>query len=423
MENAEQLCQHGEFLRERNRYDEAIAAFKQALSQEPTVAYLHFQLAVTYLEHEDEKYLPHALETINEAIGLDPENDHYFAIKAMIYNHMEKPKDALKTAEIAISLYPENPLSWTEKGRSYFQESKWKEAEDALKRSLTIDPDFTYAKNLLSIAHAKQGNLEASEAEIASVLSQGAEDPVAHANAGWNALQRGERDKAETHFKEALRLDPTNEYARDGLRESYKARSLFFRLYLKYIFFMQRFSQGSQIAMMVGLYLAFKFGRVLLDKVHPALTVVLVILYLGFAFWTFFANGIGHFLLLKDPVARMSLNRKEKLDGLFVGGGLLIGIIIGAIGFLSGILPLTLIGGGFILGALPWSRVFINDSKLGQKLYGLGGVAIYALAIIGCGIAIAQYSNPSLSTAPFIAVAIVISVGSTWAGLIPGLNK
>jgi|GEM_PF-3833422 len=96
MDSPEQLALHGTFLRERNRYDEAIAAFKQALAGEPNSDEFHYELALTYLEHDDEKQLSNALDSINKAIGLDPEEDHYYAVKGLIYINQGKSNEARK---------------------------------------------------------------------------------------------------------------------------------------------------------------------------------------------------------------------------------------------------------------------------------------------------------------------------------------
>ncbi|MDB5311521.1 MAG: tetratricopeptide repeat protein [Gemmataceae bacterium] len=46
---------------------------------------------------------------------------------------------------------------------------------------------------------------------------------------GWALLHARQPAEALTHFREALRLDPTNEWARDGLIEALKARYWVYR--------------------------------------------------------------------------------------------------------------------------------------------------------------------------------------------------
>ena len=422
MDSADQLIQHGSFLRARGRHDESVAAFKQALAQEPSNAHLHFELAITYLEHADESHLKDALESINQAIGNDPEYEVSHAVKGLILIRLNRDKEARRCVEDAIALYPDLPLAWLVKGQSYFSTGEWVLAEEALREALAIDPDFDEAKNMLTIVLRAQGRVEEASVETSSVLSRNAEDPTAHANAGWAALQSGNRQQAEEHFKEALRLNPENEYAREGLREAYKARSLFYRLYLKYVFFMQKFSQNNRFAIFIGIYLAFRFGKNILSNVSPLLTGALVVAYLVFAFWTFLANGIGHFLILKDSTVRLTLNKNEKLDGLIVGGGFIIGLILGIAGFILGMLPVSIFGGSLAIGALPWSRVFLNNSKEGRMIFGSLGALVYALGFIAIILYLRNgHYDPFLS--PLIIGAIAIGVGSTWLSMVPQLSK
>ncbi len=422
MDSADQLIQHGSFLRERGRHDESVAAFKQALAQEPSNAYLHFELAITYLEHSDESHLKDALESIDQAIGYDPEYEVSHAVKGLILIRLNRDKEARRCAEDATALYPDLPLAWLVKGQSYFSTGKWALAEEALRQALAIDPGFDEAKNMLTIVLRAQGRVEEASVETANVLSRNAEDPTAHANAGWAALQNGNRQKAEEHFKEALCLNPENEYARDGLREAYKARSIFYRLYLKYVFFMQKFSQNNRFAIFIGIYVAFRFGKKIFENVSPLLAGALVVAYLTFAFWTFLANGIGHFLILKDSTVRLTLNKNEKLDGLIVGGGFVFGLILGVAGFVLGVLPISILGGSLAIGALPWSRVFLNNSKAGRITFGGLGALVYALGLIAIVLYLVNGQYDSFSR-PLIIAAIAIGVGSTWLSMVPQLSK
>jgi len=424
MGTTQTLLQKGEFFRERRQYDESVASLNEALAIEPNLTEAHFLLALTYLEHTDTSFEAKALESINRAIGLAPEEAFYQAIKGHILIFLDKPKEARECAMTAISMDPDIPLAWTVKGQSYFPTNEWSAAEECLKQALRLDPDSDQAQNILSMVLRAQGNHEESQQGVKRVLSNNAEDPIAHANAGWGALHNGKHEAAEEHFKVALRLSPENEFARNGLRESYKARSFFFRLYLKYVFFMQKFSQKSQWVIMIGIYVAFKFGRAILANIHPALAGVLLIVYLLFAFWTFLANGIGHFILLKDPIARLSLTKREKLDGLFVGGGFILGIILGLSGYIMGLFPLAIFGAGIALSSIPWSKVFLNNSKVGKAIFTAIAVLVIMFTLIGIGTSASINSTEPNGAASFSGVLIlgvILSFGSTWLALIPGL--
>ena len=69
---------------------------------------------------------------------------------------------------------------------------------------------------------------------------------------GWTLLHDGDPRKAMGHFREALRLDPGMEWARAGIVEAMKARSLIYRIFLSYFLFMNRLSGNAQWATVCG---------------------------------------------------------------------------------------------------------------------------------------------------------------------------
>ena len=122
-------------------------------------------------------------------------------------------------------------------------------------RRSRLDADNSASANQLAQALRLQNKHAENASHLAGMLSRDPEDPYTHANAGWAALQRGERRAAEVHFREALRLSPGFESAREGLLTSFRARSPLYRAYLRYCFAMQRLGAGSRWAVIIGLYL------------------------------------------------------------------------------------------------------------------------------------------------------------------------
>jgi Tfp pilus assembly protein PilF len=409
-------------LRELHRYEEAVAMLSQHLAQFPEDAEAHAQLAITRMEMPGERR--RAIEAIDAAIGLEADNAGYFGIKSLILSQRDRHRDALAAAETAIATDPALELGWIAKADALSGTGKWAEAQEAAETALKLDPDNESAQHQLAMILRMQGNLDEADRGTAQRLERDPEDPMAQTNAGWSALQRRDIKKAEEHFREALRIDPELEYARIGLREAYKARSLFYRLYLRWVFFLQRFSQGQKIVLIVGIYLGFKFGRILLAQVHPVAAAVLVVLYLFLVFGTWMASGIGHFLLLKDRTARLTLSRNEKLDGLFVGGGFLGGIVLLVLG-MTGLLPLgvAFLGGALMAGAVPASMVFENESKPGRLVFGAIMAFIYFVGVACLVQGIATGDPLSGLGGSLIGIGLLAAFGSTWLGMVPALRR
>ena len=368
-------------LRERHRYEEAVAVLRQHLAQEPEDAWAHALLAETQIEMPGQRR--ESLTSIDSAISLEADNATFFGLKGLILSRLDQDKKALEAAEEAIRLDPALVVGWLAKGQALGGLNRWEEAEAAARKALALNPDHQGAQNALAIYLRMQGRVEESVRGVDQRLERDPEDPVAHANSGWAALQGGDREKAEGHFREALRLDPDSEYARLGLREAYKARSPLYRAYLRWIFFMQRFSQGQRWLIIIGIYLGYRFGQAILVQVHPLAAAALVVAYLLFCFWSFLASGVGHALMLADRWARLTLNRRERLDGLLVGVFFLLGVALVVLGLTVLPVGVAFLGGGLAAGAVPVSQVTLNNSRAGWVVFGGLALLVYGAGLAG----------------------------------------
>ena len=254
--------------------------------------------------------------------------------------------------------------------------------DNSARTALSLDADDETASNLLAHTLRLQNRLDESEDEAKRRLARNPENAFSFANAGWAALQRGDVKGAESHFKESLRIDPEMEYARDGLKQSYRARSAFFRMFLKWSFFMQRFNANNRMAILIGLVIGFKVLRILAASVHPLLVIPVALAYYLFVFGSWLSDGLANFLILRDPVARLSLDRSEKIEGAVIGLFFFGGITALVAGLALTIHPLAVVGGILLIAALPASMVFTNPSIKGRFVFSAVGVAILVLGTV-----------------------------------------
>jgi len=415
--------EHARILRERRRYDEAIAAAHQYLAQQPDDYQGHLELALCYYDQGNS--LKDALDAIDRAISLNPIHPGLHTIRSGILHGLERYKEALTAADKTISLDPEFAPGWFYRGNAQFGLRLLSDAEESANKALELDPDLQSASNLLSMVLRMQQRFDEAEVNISRHLERDPEDPWTFATAGWTALNRGDQDKAQELFREALRLNPEMEHARLGLREAYKARSPVYRLFLRWCFFLQRYSEKNQWLIIIGIYLGYRFGVVLLQNVHPLAAVPLIAGYLLFAFGGWLASGLGSFLLLKDPLARLTLTRQEKLDGITVGGLFFGGLLVLITGALFFPLHVTFLGMALMGAAIPASLIFGEVSALGQKIF-----SAVTLAVVACAIAAQFQLAPPESDSIFndtggklMTFVILAVVATSWAGMVPALRK
>lgn len=418
----EQNYWRGLHLLNLGRYEDAAAFFREAISGniENAGAYANLARCLVGMDGKDKE----ALDVIDQAIKLEPEESYYFSLRSSILVDLNRRAEALSAAKEAVTLDPDDPMAHASEARAHMARERWKEAEMAARRALAIDGDHSYAQNILAAVLRLQGRLDENEIAVEKLLADDPEDEMAHVNAGYSALHRGDHKKAEVHFREALRIDPGFESAREGLIASFRARSWFFRKYLSYCFFMTRFTEGNRWVIIIGLYLAVRFGRAALAQVHPLLAVILGVAYLIFVLWVWLANGIGSFIILSDPMARYALRRRDKLEAYFVGGGFFGGILLLFLGGVFSAVPLLIAGATLLLGAIPASLTFTNESSKGRLLFGGVFSAVY---LFGISAAFCRWLAPGSeiaeTTMGLVWIAAIAVFVCTWLGNVRSLRE
>ena len=310
--------QRGNLLREQGRNTEAEQYFQEAIAEQPSTAIGYSNLAFCYAHWAG--HSPKALNTIDRAISLDPNQAPFFAIRAWILVNLDKYPDAIHVATQALTLDPENILALNAQTRAYIGLHDWKLAEAHAHHVLTLAPRNENAANFLALALRQQGKLQESETVTANLLAQVPESTLTQVNAGWSALQAGDHRRANRHFLEALRLDPNCDYARRGLQHSFNSRVWIYRIYYHFIAWLSRHRKGSRYFFVAVVYIIYRlivtelrteFGG---EGIHWAL-VVAALYFVIFGFGRSFAN----LFLLLDPFARYSLTRKEMGWSFFAG--------------------------------------------------------------------------------------------------------
>jgi tetratricopeptide (TPR) repeat protein len=161
------------------------------------------------------------------------------------------------------------------------------------------------------MALVKLGRRTEAGAALGDALSRDPEDALTHANQGWTLLEQRQPDKALEHFREALRLDPNLEWAREGIVEGLKARHFLYRQMLRYFLRMRRLSARAQWGVIFGLLIA---QRMLSSGLPAELAPLGRILFWGllvFVFLTWTADPLFNLLLRLNPLGRLALSREQ----------------------------------------------------------------------------------------------------------------
>ena len=122
-------------------------------------------------------------------------------------------------------------------------------------QGLRVDPEHGSCTNLRSLALDRLGRGSDAIDAARAQLSRQPDDSNAHAAVGFAHLNRGEYKPAQESFREALRLDPTDEFARSGMIQAINSGNIFYRTLHRYFVWISRLDQRVAFGIMIGLWL------------------------------------------------------------------------------------------------------------------------------------------------------------------------
>lgn len=382
-------------LLQQGRADLAEPELRRALGQEPDDPDLHafLSLALTDLGRPAEG-LPEA----EQAVGLAPDIGLGHYARAVALLDLGKSKEAEAAAREALRLDPLDVDARVTLAAALLDRGQREEALTMTEEALALVPEHTSAANLRALALVKLGRRDEAAAAVEGVLSRDPESAVTHANRGWTLLHQNQPRPAMESFREALRLEPDNDWARSGIVEAMKARNPLYRGLLAYFLWMSRLSQGQRWGVVIGGYLA--------ARIIPGAMMV----YLPLVVLTWAGDSFFNLVLFLDPFGRLVLTRDERLGAMLMGVCVLGGLALGIGGAVAGQGDLAVIGVGLFAMSLPVGGTFNKppDRRRIASLY------TAALAIVGGGAAFSMLAGYGESAGMLGTVFVFGLVAFTW---------
>lgn len=321
------LLERANLLLEQGRYKDAEKHIKQVLEQEPENDYALSILSRCYLNNGQ---YDQGIEAIQQAIAIDPEESFYFYLLGFGHYHKDLPEAAITHVRKAIELYPYNSDYFGLLASIYLDEKNYEQALESANEGLAIDPENISCLNIRSRSLNKLKRTEEAIDTMEDSLAKDPDNEYTHVTVGWNYLEKGNNKKANLHFREALRIDPNNEAARIGLKESLKSNFLPYKLVFQFSLWMSEKSKNFRWIFFIGIYVIIRlFSTVAKNNqaLKPFLLPV-VVLYFLFIFFTWIANPVANFSLLFHKDGKYSLTKGESVIGISVVTTLVTGILL-----------------------------------------------------------------------------------------------
>lgn len=390
--------ERGNILYHQRRYIDAEKEYFKLLAQDPNNPFALAMLAQCYIETDRKQ---EALDFAQQAVQNAPESPTIYYVLARCQFYNKQIDQALTTLQNGQQLDPTNPDFYSLKSQIAFYQENWALALKEAEQGLELDPEEVILINLRARALVKLNRKEEASDTMDFALHRAPQSAYAHANKGWVSVERGNYEEATTHFKESLRLDASNAYAKAGLRESIKAKNILYRGVLKYFLWMSKLQEKYRWGFIIGIYVLYRIALALAETsdLMALIMTPLIIAYILFAFSSWIAMPISNLFLRLHPLGKHALEEDEILASTLVGslGGLsLLSFLLffisgGGLGFgtedfvIGGYGTLFLLGVLLMIMMIPVGGVFFaEEGTVGRRnltylTIGLGLLAILAL--------------------------------------------
>jgi tetratricopeptide (TPR) repeat protein len=259
-------------------------------------------LALLALSRVDQSKHELALEAAGAAVGLAPDEPYFHYVHALVQHRMDHDEEAFRAAQEALRLDPTDADYFALLASIELARRRWPAALEAAEQALALNPEHVGAANLRAMALIRLGRKAEATATVDFALTRAPEDAFSHANQGWNYLHQNDPKRAQEHFREALRLDPTLEHARHGMLEALKARNPVYRAMLAYFLWLGRQSAKFQWGFIIGVYFASRAAHGL-SEAQPQLSWLwtpLLWMFYAFVYLSWTAGPMFNLLLRFD---------------------------------------------------------------------------------------------------------------------------
>jgi tetratricopeptide (TPR) repeat protein len=289
-----------------------------ALAQQPENPQALAYLALSRVEQGKGK---EALTAAREGVGLAPEQPFLHYVHAHVLRSLDRTDDAFRAVQEALRLDPDDADTHAMLSSIELARNRWPAALEAAERALELNAEHVGAANLRSMALVRLGRKAEAMQSVDYALGRAPEDAFSHANQGWNCLHRNDPRQAQEHFREALRLDPNLDYAREGMLEALKARNPVYRIMLAYFLWLGRQSARFQWVFIIGVFFGVRIARSL-SQSQPELNWIwwpLLGLFYVFVYLSWTAQPMFNLMLRFDSFGRHVLSADQRTGASWFG--------------------------------------------------------------------------------------------------------
>ncbi len=158
-----------------------------------------------------------ALDFIDQAIGMSPQDPRNHYMRALTLEDLQRPDEAIASLQDALRLDPDYAEAWNNLGIVLHDQKRFKEAVVRFQHAVRCKPDYARAYNNLGTSLRSLGDLSGAQLQFEQAVRLDPGYTRAYFNLGANCLDLGQLGLAEDSFNRALGLKPDNVEACNNL--------------------------------------------------------------------------------------------------------------------------------------------------------------------------------------------------------------
>ncbi len=404
------------------------ASFARALIEEPDDPFAHGYLALCLRQLSK---LGEAAEEARRCVGQIPYVPFAHNVLALVEFDRRRYREAEQAAQESLALDPEQAAVLVILASCYGNRRQWAEMLTAAEAGLACEADHSDCLRLRSVAPARLGRGAEARATSTRAIAEHPEDADLWEVRGWQLLEDRQPRAALEAFREALRLEPDNAGAREGIVTALKARHLVYRWLLTYFMWSASLSPKAQGMLLLGQFIFVRMARSMEANV-PALKVVIGVLLIAFSLFvlmTWIADPLLNLLLRLNRFGRLALDRDKIVESNWVGACVLAAIVAIVSWPLTWNAAALVMAGVAVLLLIPLKVTFVYPRGPLRIAMGLL-TATLATAATGSVIVLGIYGVPERGEPGFVFSSLalttlvlcgVIAFLSTWVVAIVGV--
>ena len=142
---------------DQGKLDEAIEAFKKAISLKPDYVIAYNKMGLTF---QDQGKLDEAIEAYNKSIAIKPDYPEVYYNMGLTFQDQGKLDEAIEAYDKSITLKPDYVDAFSNMGVALGVQGKLNEAIEAYNKSIALKPDYADAHMNLSLTLLNSGKLK-----------------------------------------------------------------------------------------------------------------------------------------------------------------------------------------------------------------------------------------------------------------------